>query len=98
MKSITLPEGISSIGQYAFSTSGLTTITLPSSVTNLGSAVFYECDALQEIHCKATTPPTTVENTFLTVSSDCIIYVPQGCSDIYKQTNYWSFFCDIREE
>lgn len=98
LTSITLPHGISSIDDYAFTVSGLSTITLPSSITNLGAAVFNNCDALQEIHCKATTPPTTIENTFLTISSDCVIYVPQDCSDVYKQTDFWNFFNDIREE
>lgn len=99
LTSITLPEGIINIGQGAFAgCTSLTSVILPSSITSLSEKVFEGCKAMQEIHCKATTPPTITENTFLNVPSNCTIFVPQDCSDYYKKTSIWNFFDNIKEE
>lgn len=99
LTSITLPEGITNIGKEAFcGCTSLTSVILPSSITSLSEKVFEGCKAMQEIHCKATTPPTITENTFLNVPSNCTIFVPQDCSDYYKKTNIWNFFDNIKEE
>lgn len=43
--SVSMPEGITSIGQYAFSgCQNLESVTLPESLTTLGSEAFYHCD------------------------------------------------------
>lgn len=99
LTSITLPEGITDIGREAFAgCTSLTSVTLPSSITSLSEKVFEGCKAMQKIHCKATTPPTITENTFLNVPSNCTIFVPQDCSDYYKKTSIWNFFDNIKEE
>ena len=99
LTSITLPEGITNIGKEAFwGCTSLTSVILPSSITSLSEKVFEGCKAMQEIHCKATTPPTVAENTFLNVPSNCTIFVPQDCSDYYKETSIWNFFDNIKEE
>lgn len=49
LKTIDLPEGVFSLGARAFTTSGLTSVTLPSSLTNLGESVFESCTALEKI-------------------------------------------------
>ena len=47
---ITIPEGVVSIGDMAFSgCSGLTTISLPNSVTSIGSMAFSNCSGLTSI-------------------------------------------------
>ena len=50
LKAITLPSKLKVIEQYAFSTTGLTAITIPESVDSLGSCVFGECHSLANIH------------------------------------------------
>ena len=46
-KNTTIPNGIVSIGNYAFSDcSGLTSIEIPNSVANIGEGAFYGCIAL----------------------------------------------------
>ena len=48
--SVTIPEWVTSIGDYAFSYCyGLTTITLPESVTSIGDWAFYYCSGLISI-------------------------------------------------
>ena len=47
MTSISIPEGVTSIGNYAFSRcSGLTSINIPKGVTSIESFAFYDCDDL----------------------------------------------------
>ena len=50
LTSITIPEGVTSIGDYAFtSCDSLTNITIPDSVTSIGEEAFRECRALKSI-------------------------------------------------
>ena len=53
LTAITIPESVTSIGDYAFSwCSGLTSITIPNSVTSIGEYAF-NCQNLSDIYCYA---------------------------------------------
>ena len=39
---VVIPQGVKSIGHYAFSNSGLTSITIPGSITSVGNYAFYK--------------------------------------------------------
>lgn len=45
----TIPNVITSIGDFAFSRTNLKSINIPSGVTRIGYAAFYHCDNLEEI-------------------------------------------------
>ena len=46
----TIPNGVTSIGDWAFfSCSGLTNVTIPDSVNNIGVGAFYECSGLTNV-------------------------------------------------
>jgi len=47
--SITIPDGVTSIGSGAFNSTGLTGITIPDSVISIGQGAFYNCKNLIEI-------------------------------------------------
>ena len=47
---ITLPEGVTAIGTYAFSCSSLEEITLPHSLHTIEEAAFLDCDDLADIY------------------------------------------------
>ena len=48
---LVIPEGVASIGAYAFSgCSSLASITIPSSVTSIGSSAFQGCSGLNAVH------------------------------------------------
>ena len=50
LKEVTLPEGLTYLGDYAFdSAAELKSITLPSTLTTIGGAAFYECTVLTDI-------------------------------------------------
>lgn len=46
LKSVTIPDSVTSIGTAAFASTGLTEITIPDSVTELGDIAFSECSQL----------------------------------------------------
>lgn len=49
LTSITIPDGVTSIGDWAFSSSGLTNITIPGSVMSIGAWSFAFCDRLKNV-------------------------------------------------
>ena len=49
LKSITLPESIVSIGEYAFQKSGLTEVVIPDNVKSIGASAFTECSGLVSV-------------------------------------------------
>ena len=46
LDSIVIPDGVTSIGNYAFMQSGLATITIPDSITSIGDYAFLHCNIL----------------------------------------------------
>ena len=56
-ESVTIGNGVTSIGDYAFyNCSSLTSVTIPDSVTSIGSSAFSGCSNLT-IYCEATSRP-----------------------------------------
>ena len=50
LTSITIPDGVTSIGEFAFwNCSSLTSITIPDGVTSIGDRAFYHCSSLTSI-------------------------------------------------
>ncbi len=85
MTSITIPDGVTSIGFDAFAWCyALTSVTIPSSVTSIGGNVFgYSyCDVVFE----GTTPPSKINEWEETLSNfyGDQISVPAGCGDTYR--------------
>lgn len=91
---ITLPENITSIGEYAFSYCSITSITLPERVESIGDGAFIGCYNLKSIFCKPAYPPTLGSPVFNYNASDRKIFVPASDDDsiinAYKSANYWS--------
>ena len=91
MTSVTLPEGLITIGYYTFyGCSSLNTITVPSTVTAIGQNAFANIGTITLV-CLATTPPT-LENTDAFTSTSGNIYVPDTSVDAYKEATNWSTY------
>lgn len=60
--SITLPDSLATIGEWAFYGTSLTTIVIPSGVTSIGRGAF-QSSALTSVTFEGSTPPTIGDNT-----------------------------------
>jgi hypothetical protein len=94
LTSVTLPETLTSIGDWAFTQSGLTNITLPNGLTNLGIACFGGCSNLQSATLSASL--TSLSGVFGNCTKLASIAIPnsvtniagefQGCSSLTNVT------------
>lgn len=90
LKSITLPEGLLSIGYSAFNTcSALEYIVIPSTVTSIDEYAFAYCTKLSTVLLFPITVPTISANTFPSLT---IIryYVEDEVYESYKTADVWS--------
>ena len=93
LSSITIPEGVGEIGEFAFvCCSALVSATLPSTLSTMGVHVFRDCTSLASVFCLASTPPTGGSNMFNSNASGRKIYVPAGSVGDYKTAAYWSSY------
>ena len=60
LKSIALPSKLTTIGNYAFHNTGLTSITIPASVTNIGDYAFQGCNSMTSITIEDSETPLTI--------------------------------------
>ena len=68
--------------------SGLTSITIPESVTRIEDRAFYGCNGLTSLTLLSATPPTVSYQTF---EGSYPIYVPAQSVEAYKAASgYWS--------
>jgi hypothetical protein len=76
-----IPNGLAVVGNGAFSLSGLTSITIPNSVTNIGDDAFYSCSGLTSL-----TIPGGVTSLGVSVFSECsaltAVTIPEGVTNI----------------
>ena len=86
---------VTAIGDNAFYGRGLSSVTIPESVTRIGEYAFGECWNLSNITVLAQTPPTIHDNTFS--NWDATIYVPYGCVETYRNAEHWSNFYNYEE-
>ena len=88
LESVTIPEGVTIVGPYAFSGGSLKTLTLPSTVKEIGNNAFYRP---KSIICNAATPPALGDNAF---SSGIMpsIKVPLASIAAYRKAYGWKDF------
>ena len=101
LASVTIPNSVTSIGDHAFyNCQGLTSLTIGNSVTSIGKWAFYKCNALTSIKSKiidvgAVSMGDAVFGGVSTTS--CVLKIPTGTYDIYRQTPQWKDFKNIQE-
>ncbi|MCQ2311424.1 MAG: leucine-rich repeat domain-containing protein [Paludibacteraceae bacterium] len=92
MKSVTIGNSVTTIGNYAFrDCDGLTSVKIGHSVTTIGKYAFEACDGLKTITCYATNPPTCG---YWALAGN-VLYVPAGSIEAYKQADVWKNFKTI---
>ncbi len=109
LTSVSIPNSVTSIGISAFSgCSGLTSVTIPNSVTSIGDYAFSNCNGLTTIYSLNNTPSTCEQyysdyydysdyyTQFNSVDkTNCILWVPKGCVNAYKEADGWKDFQNI---
>lgn len=87
LSSVSFPESITTISDYAFSNSGLQSVVLPTGVTGIGSYSFKDCGSLESV-----TLPNGLEkiggSAFYNNSSLTSVYVPLSVSSIGSYAFY----------
>ncbi|MDI9520778.1 MAG: leucine-rich repeat protein [Bacillota bacterium] len=79
--SITLPEGLQSIGRQAFAGSRLDNISLPASVTSIGEYAFSNCQELNRVSLTASVPSLPA-GLFAGCTSLVSLSLPEGITSI----------------
>ena len=97
LSSITIPEGVEEIYDFAFvCCSALVSATLPSTLSTMGYHAFRDCTSLASVFCLASTPPTGGLSMFKNNASGRKIYVPSESIGAYQAAEYWiSYANDI---
>lgn len=99
---LTIPEGITSIGQSAFTFNNLEELTLPSTLKTVGYK-FLSSSKIKTVTCKATTPPTFVVPEYFSEDyyleqyklKNATLYVPEGTEEAYKVAKGWKLFYTV---
>ena len=91
---LVIPEGVATIPDYAFfRCDGIKSVTLPESITSIGSNVFSYYSALVELHLLGTTPPALTSTDFVP-TNPTIFIVTAKAYDAYCAAPYWA---DIKD-
>lgn len=106
----TIPNSVILIEKRAFDgCSGLTSITIPSSVTFIDNYAFRGCTGLSSIKSEIILSTNSIirisiirnvlgEDVFSYVDkNNCILYVPEGQANTYRNAEQWSDFVNIEE-
>ena len=101
----TILNSVTSIGDGAFEgCTGLTSITIPSSVTFIDNYAFRGCTGLSSIKSEIILSTNSMirnvlgEDVFSYVDkNNCILYVPEGQANTYRNAEQWSDFVNIEE-
>ena len=77
--------------------SGLTSVTIPNSVTSIGDRAFAECKYIENVYCYAEEVPSTDFDAFDDSNiENATLYVPASAIEAYKTTEPWSYFGTIK--
>lgn len=99
LTSVTIPSGVHSLYGSGFAFSGLTTITIPKTLVNIGNAVFEECYSLTEITVEEGNPNyISIDGVLFTKDLTKLMQYPCGKTDIFysvphgvESIDAWSF-------
>ena len=91
---LVLPEGLMTIGTDAFlGCSNIPAVTIPSTVTTIGSGAFRDNYYITSFRCDAAMPPVVGSGAFDGVGKDNLtLQVPEQSVTLYQTANGWADF------
>ena len=102
LKELVIGDNVKKCGHEAFGASiNLCNVTLPVGDVGLKYKWVFNCDReIREIHCRSSIPYVVDEGIFNgAVDYDkCILYVPVGTKQAYRNAEVWKYFTHIVEE
>lgn len=102
LKELVIGDNVKKCGHEAFGASiNLCNVTLPAGDVELKYKWVFNCDrGIREIHCRSSIPYVVDEGIFNgAVDYDkCILYVPVGTKQAYRNAEVWKYFTHIVEE
>jgi hypothetical protein len=85
LTSVTIPAGITSIGNYAFSETGLASLEIPSAISTIEEGAFSYCPSLASITVDASnTHFTSVGGVLYTADQSMLVCYPSGKSGAFS--------------
>lgn len=97
LKSIEIPDNITTIESFAFSSVGATHINLGRNNKTIENGAFQDCKNLENVYCYASEIPTTDVNAFQNANMNATLHVPSNLISTYKITIPWKDFKFIEE-
>ena len=99
----TLTFPVVAIADSAFyNLTSITKVTIPATIQQIGAKAFAGCSGLTEFYSNAKVPPTintnTANATFQSISSDCVLIVPDSCASAYMNSSWATYFSEIIED
>lgn len=97
---IVFPSALEEIGSSAFQETILKNIDIPASVKAIGDNAFRDCISLKNVTVNWTDEDkiaTLQDDAFTGIASDCVLSVPTGTAQLYKNNAVWSKFSLISD-
>ena len=98
MSMLEIPESVTKIGDNAFfGCASIADVTLHNTLTYIGEGAFGGCFSLLNVYSEIEDPFIIAETTFDFIEEQTL-YVPKGCKQDYKSTDFWWRFNNIVED
>lgn len=93
-----IPNTVKIIGVDAFNgCSGLSTINIPASVTEIKGNAFLNCTRLASVWCESETPASIQTTSFKNIYSNAVLYVPTiDAAAAYEDSDWSTYFSEIK--
>lgn len=101
LKKVVIGNGLTEIpSSFLFQCGNLTEIEIGENVNAIAADAFSGCYSLRKVVCHSATPAPLTAQPFpegALISSDAVLYVPQGAAAAYRAAEYWKDFRNITE-
>ena len=100
LQEIVIPDAVAAIGEHAFAkNSSLQSVVIGSGVKKIAAYAFEDCPRLTKITSRIPADKLTAVGSgcFNGISEQCVLYVPRGAKNCYKNTGGWDSFAKIVE-